>query len=753
MTLVTLVFLSPFIMKKAFCLPLVLFLSIVTHAQTLREFSTHVETLFQEGNKCYITTGNKSQLQRIIDSLQATINLGFDGKMLDQKTEDSLLLGVKMNKLKGDYHYLNSDLNRESYAKAEVFFRRALDFTERAINAQSQEVYYYQFVLHEELGQLYYKQGRYQEAYNEMQAAYKRANYMKDEDEALDFVSQQAMCEARIGLFDEARENIHFVIENYQGKNTESYGEALRKKAKILMLQSESGDKGTANPRKEALKCYKEYFSIKKADALQHLGSMNAEDREHYWMRIRPFVVDCYRIEDADPAFLYDVTLFSKSLLLEYAQSGNPVFYTWKQVQEKLKKDDCAIEFIQYEKAGAKKMGALVLKKKGKPTFVEIADIGLLEKTRLRNGTTVIEAIRSGSHNLKDILYTDQNIFSIVWPEQLLKAIGKDTKRLYFAADGIFHQLAVEYMLPDAQQYTDLKATALYRLSSTRQLMTQTTIKPGSKVLVCGGIDFDMDSQPEIDDDGIGIPNDDQAFVFMQSLKRDFSVRFDTLAGTRREMISIENAFGSNYTTLMSGNEVTETNFIRMAPQYPIVHIGTHGYFGGISPKGNDLVPPGYDECLSQSILALSGINYNLANNSFDASQHDGILSAREIAQMDLSNTDLIVLSACQTGQGYMTDDGIYGIQRGLKNAGVKGMIVSLWSVSDKATAALMQSFYNHLKTNDAHTAFMLAREDLINSYRQPVDQFDPVLLVSEPTEPNYNLPEYYDAFILIDVK
>ena len=65
-----------------------------------------------------------------------------------------------------------------------------------------------------------------------------------------------------------------------------------------------------------------------------------------------------------------------------------------------------------------------------------------------------------------------------------------------------------------------------------------------------------------------------------------------------------------------------------------------------------------------------------------------------------------------------------------------------------------MQAFYKHLKAeDDVHSAFMHAREELINTYRVPTEQFDPVMLVPEPTEPNYGLPEYYNAFILIDVK
>ena len=161
--------------------------------------------------------------------------------------------------------------------------------------------------------------------------------------------------------------------------------------------------------------------------------------------------------------------------------------------------------------------------------------------------------------------------------------------------------------------------------------------------------------------------------------------------------------------------------------QYPIVHLATHGYYLGILPEGTDLMPASYDESLSLSGIAFAGSSSALLSDDFNAGQHDGILSAREIAQMDFSGVDLIVLSACQTAQGFMTDDGVYGIQRSLKRAGVKAMILSLWSVDDDAAPIMMQAFHKHLQTEDIHTAFIHAREDLMaTKYEQ---SFDPVLM------------------------
>lgn len=72
----------------------------------------------------------------------------------------------------------------------------------------------------------------------------------------------------------------------------------------------------------------------------------------------------------------------------------------------------------------------------------------------------------------------------------------------------------------------------------------------------------------------------------------------------------------------------------------------------------------------------------------------DGILTADEVARFDLTGTKLVVLSACETALGDYSFEGVYGLPRGFKQAGVKALLVSLWSVNDRSTALLMSEFY-----------------------------------------------------------
>ena len=109
----------------------------------------------------------------------------------------------------------------------------------------------------------------------------------------------------------------------------------------------------------------------------------------------------------------------------------------------------------------------------------------------------------------------------------------------------------------------------------------------------------------------------------------------------------------------------------------------------------------------------------------------DGILTAEEIAGLNLSGTDLLVLSACQTGLGEIGGDGVYGLQRGFKIAGVNTIIMSLWEVSDAATEVLMTKFYS-----------------MLTKGKSKREAFDAAV---ETVKKEYESPEYWAAFIMLD--
>lgn len=658
---------------------------------------------------------------------------------------DSLEFTADVYKLRGDWHYENSNYDNSSYAKAEDFFNKALAIynSESAFNGSRKNAP----MIHRELAQLLYKMQRYNEALEHTKIAYNAFAFQVDNEfekgdsqytEYLEIKSQLAMCNARIGNIEEAK----LLIDSVLQESGNDY-EALRKKAKIIML---SGEKGCES---KALPLYRQYLKWRKDDALSTLSTMTADEREGYWMRMRPFVADCYQTENADPSFLYDVTLFSKGLLLQInrlsgrgkasAAALNSLRNTWQDIQQRLPKNGCAIELVQYEKLGKQCMAALVLKNTGKPKWVKTLspDDFMNHQTY---GRTNRERIYNTSGSLKNALYNDSVFYSQLWNAALVKAIG-NSKKVYFAPDGYLHQVAIEYMLP-----SKLASADFYRLTSTRRLMENGKVRADAALIV-GGVQYNAPT-----DNNIG-GNDDTAYQNLRQKRANFAY----LKGSLTESDTISLLRASDKDSLLTGVSATEQAFRELCGKYPIITISSHGYFGAAEvPQSTDVKTCATDESMSQCVLAMAGANTNLDNASFDTRNMDGILSAKEIASVDMENVDLVVVSACQTALGYITADGVYGIQRGLKNAGVGCLLVSLWSVNDDATCLLMSRFHKYLRNGmTAHQAFKAARQSLIDGEKPTVAKwtFNAGSMSQQKVEADddYDSPMYRDAFIMID--
>lgn len=278
---------------------------------------------------------------------------------------------------------------------------------------------------------------------------------------------------------------------------------------------------------------------------------------------------------------------------------------------------------------------------------------------------------------------------------------------------GRFPLMALPGKTPDSYLLEELPITVV-PVPQSIVAMLKGTLKSGrlqasKNLLVVGDIDYD--GHQEDVDTAAPIPKKkfgrDLAAV-RGSDRKDFT----PLSGTRGELASINkiyrDAFGSDGITTLERMEATESRLRTEAPRHKYLHVATHGFFAPAalrstltestdrrSSSGNPSqqvaeYPPGL----------LSGLAMAGANQTPIPGQDDGILTATEVEQIDLRRTELVVLSACETGLGEVAGgEGLIGLQRAFQVAGAETVIASLWQVSDDATRSLMERFYeNRLK-------------------------------------------------------
>lgn len=710
------------------------FLSLIFSVAALMAFAgAGIDALISKGNRAY-ELGQREVIRECIDSIMNDPE--FSKADRDERVEDM----VSLLKLEGNYYYEYGSQDARAFQLAEEAYDGACELIDNNPNTSFRSDM--KTLLLREKAQLYYRLGRYMEAVEALREADDRMEYTYQnvgDDTWLLTKMSLALSLARTGAFDEALRIARTELDNAQDKKGAAYTKAQRMYAKILLLADVN--------LKGALKAYKEYFRKQKQYAVDNFSRMTGSEREQYWLMLRPFIADCYSLEEADPGFLYDVTLFSKGLLLQISRhSGDGVAsadalrtldYTWKDIRGRLKKRQTAVEFIEYEKGGEQRMAALVLKQGGKPVFVPLTSPSEIL-------SIAGEAMRSTDRKDKDGLYRDGRLQSLVWTPALLKSLeGAD--RVYFAPDGYMHRLAMEYM-------PQVDGKEMYRLTSTRRLMEKKEcLAPATAMLLCGGISYEVNR----DEDNRG-ENDSVAYYNYRG------AYFPRLDAFNDESIKLHSYRENPADTLLSGSFASEQRFRELAGKYPSILVSTHGdFYAKELPVPNDLKPVESAQTMSQNVIAFAGANRTLKRPDFPASsERDGILSALELSEMDLSGCELFAVSACQTALGYITSDGVFGLQRGLKNAGVKAMLLSLWSVNSRATSLLMSNFYYYIGQNmSPHKALAEARKMFaVSKNNDKVEEstyvFDPAIMamvVDEQDEMDYNSPQFTDAFILID--
>ena len=708
------------------CLSIITSLLLITHLSAQNDANNQLINIFNEAEQCYLLDDYQQ--------LKACLNKYYNAFIESQQSlGDSVdVYMAYYYKMCGTYYYgfAENELNASS---SELCYRKALDIFKKRNNVTNV------MTLHEELAQLYYKANAYDKAILQLDSIFtyydECLNDMGIESVKPNFyntLTQLAICNARLGNYDIAIKQIEESINNYykKHKNNEYY-EALRKRGKILMLQA---DNLGSTFYKKAVDSYQKYVNERYVAIEKETSSMNDSQRNQYWLATHHFLYDCCRLGNHAPGMLYDLALFSKDFLVR----KNTKRARWQQIKQVLDKNECAIEFVQYfGKKDEKRMGCLVLKHNSPhPIFIDMFSTDSLLNVPISFNYTIGNAISNSESLVKDILYNYPQLPELIWTRPLMSAID-DAQKIYFAPDGMLNLLAMEYLMPDTTK-------TCYRLSSTRVLIQPKSTPNMKSALLCGGVEYGASFQPNDKD------NDVIAYRFLAPQ----TTTINYLPASKEEVDSISTIRNNPNDLLLVGAKATDENFLHLLKNhYSIIHLSTHGYYGGRIGIYNDIKPLLDDESMSKSGLLFAGAANTLTDENFDENMFDGVLSAAELSKQDLSKTELIVLSACQTGLGQLTDDGIYGIQRGLKLAGAKAMILSLWSVNDYSGSMLMRFFYDELEkstSKNIHSAFLKARQRL-SQEELFYFNFDESTLCLKRECIRFNAPRYVNPFIIID--
>ncbi len=376
----------------------------------------------------------------------------------------------------------------------------------------------------------------------------------------------------------------------------------------------------------------------------------------------------------------------------EYADFTDYISYTWKDVQKALQPSDIAIEFAMigsYIAQSTNELVALVLTKEmNSPVVVRICDAKHLKALEEDEG-----------------LFIKQDKETIVW--DVLRNYFAGKSRIFFSADGVLNRIAIEYFQYDGKPLSE--QFEVYRLSSTKELCYKHENMKPSKAALFGDINYNEEATKS--------KTSERSLAALR--ESDGADGFADLSNTLREVNGIQAMLkdkGVKDAERFRDTEASKSAFIGLTDtKVNLLHIATHGAYKDVKRQTDA-------ESMQNSLLAFAGANLD----------DNGLVSAADIATMNLRKCDLAVLSACETGLGKLGGDGVFGLQRGFKNAGVHTLLMSLKKVYDDSTADLMINFYKHMMNGSTkREALVKAQQDI--------------------RENGFNDPKYWASFILLD--
>jgi CHAT domain-containing protein len=389
---------------------------------------------------------------------------------------------------------------------------------------------------------------------------------------------------------------------------------------------------------------------------------------------------------------------------------------SFEDIRQSLRTNDAAVECITFIREDSTYYAAFLITSDSEyPEFIDLSSEDeikkLIQPSANRQSDYVSYIYDFQKRGVLPTTGEKKHLYDLLWSPLVNRISSK--QKIYFSNSGYLHRIALQAIPIAIDQVIADRFTIIY-VNSTRDVLhqfEQSDLAYNNKVMLVGGLEYD------------GSVND-----LVQTNKprgETNEIKWQYLPWTEKEIMEIQKICqnSSLTNTIITKKDATENRITNvLSKEFPrIIHFSTHGIFDSRSEPKGDLesrYAQSYD--MSNSALVLSGANELKWNVNPEA---DGYLSALEISKMDLSKTELAVLSACETGLGTIDhQEGVYGLQRAFQIAGVKNIIFSLWQVPDRETKDFMANFYlNWLqKKLSIRDAFSLTQKEMRERFINP---------------------------------
>lgn len=381
---------------------------------------------------------------------------------------------------------------------------------------------------------------------------------------------------------------------------------------------------------------------------------------------------------------------------------------SWKQIQKTLDPNEVAIEMVRFRYfdhilTDSVVYMMLILKndKQSEPSFIVLNDGKNLESKFFNNYRNSIK-----------YRIDDRYSYQKYW-KPIEEKVGTSAT-IYLSADGVYNQINLETIQTGDEDYL-IDHSNIVLVSNTKDLYLNKVktrqVQEDKTALLFGDPEFYLASKEEYK-------------PYFQSGRPEVNA----LPGTKKEVEELETLLEENGWVINDYlNQQASEEEVKVINSPKVFHIATHGFFTEEEDKKElDLgveKPSEANSPLLRTGLMMKGAGDLLVKTEYNYNIEPGILTAYEAMNLNLDKTDLVVLSACETGRGEIqAGEGVFGLQRSFLVAGARTLIMSLFKVDDEATQKLMVAFYKKwITTGNKRESFIQAKKEIRNEYKDPI--------------------------------